>query len=514
MHNNYYFLQKLTAALELKLQGRELRQCFSQNKDELILIFDHGFIIKAALDSSFCCLSFPDNFHRARKNSVDLFEEIMNKQVLEVYQFENERCFSMVFKGGYQLLFKMHGNRSNLILFQNDKLLKIFKSNLKNDHELSISEMNRPLQQSYESFKKEHGDYTKLYPTFGKVIKEYLQELNIVEKSLEEQWSIIQHTVKALNDDNFYLCRYRNSTHLTLLEIGEILEHYSGPVSAVNHFFSYKIQQETFEKEKNKCINKVKQNLQKTRNYILSTSKKLTALETGVNYSQIADLIMANLHAINTGTEKVELANFYTEGTPVNIKLNRNISPQKNAENYYRKSKNQSRELEILRQNIDSKKRRESELMTQLDLVDQCKDLKGIRKLNKIETQALKKESDKPFKKVEYLGFKILVGKNAKSNDAMLRDHTQKNDLWLHAKDVSGSHVIVKEIPGKAFPKSLIEKAAELAAFYSKNKNESVCPVIYTPRKFVRKRKGDPAGSVVIDREKVILVKPLNWATQ
>ena len=100
------------------------------------------------------------------------------------------------------------------------------------------------------------------------------------------------------------------------------------------------------------------------------------------------------------------------------------------------------------------------------------------------------------------------INYNDNENETILRSFTQKNDLWLHAKDVSGSHVIIKEIPGRNFPKPVIEKAAELAAYHSKKRNETTCPVIYTPRKYVRKRKGDPPGMVIIDKEQVILVRP------
>jgi predicted ribosome quality control (RQC) complex YloA/Tae2 family protein len=68
--------------------------------------------------------------------------------------------------------------------------------------------------------------------------------------------------------------------------------------------------------------------------------------------------------------------------------------------------------------------------------------------------------------------------------------------------------VIIKHQSGKKFPKDVIERAAELAAYNSKRKTETLCPVIVTPRKFVRKRKGDPPGAVVIEREDVILVRP------
>jgi predicted ribosome quality control (RQC) complex YloA/Tae2 family protein len=67
---------------------------------------------------------------------------------------------------------------------------------------------------------------------------------------------------------------------------------------------------------------------------------------------------------------------------------------------------------------------------------------------------------------------------------------------------------LIKHQAGKNFPKDVIERAAELAAYNSKRKNDSLCPVIVTPKKFVRKRKGDPAGAVVVEKEDVVMVVP------
>jgi predicted ribosome quality control (RQC) complex YloA/Tae2 family protein len=66
--------------------------------------------------------------------------------------------------------------------------------------------------------------------------------------------------------------------------------------------------------------------------------------------------------------------------------------------------------------------------------------------------------------------------------------------------------VVIKNQSGKKFPAPVIERAAELAAFYSKRKNDSLCPVIYTPKKFVRKPKGLPEGAVMVDKEDVVMV--------
>jgi len=119
-----------------------------------------------------------------------------------------------------------------------------------------------------------------------------------------------------------------------------------------------------------------------------------------------------------------------------------------------------------------------------------------------------KRNSTIPYHEFEYKGFKIWVGKNAVSNDSLTQRYAFKEDLWLHAKDVAGSHVLIKYQAGKPFPKDVVERAAELAAYYSKRKNESLCPVSVTPKKFVRKRKGDPVGAVVVERENVMMVTP------
>ncbi|MEM6359135.1 MAG: NFACT RNA binding domain-containing protein [Bacteroidota bacterium] len=508
MHNNYYFLKRLTPVLSAKIRRAAISECFTQNKNELIIIFDNEFIIKAYLDPAFCCLSFPSTFHRARKNSVDLFTDIKSKAVQTITQFKNERCFSIEFDNGYRLLFKMHGNRSNLILFKKLKIIEVFRKSLKNDFDISLDTLDREIDQTFKGLEAARGAYAKLYPTFGPNLKQYLLHERYNEKTLEEQWKLLEKTVDLLKVSDFNISNSRDSISFSLLNIGTALETFTDPIAAITFFFNSKIQDEAFDKEKTKRLKLIDKALQRTKNYISSNTKKLESLKRGIDYSQIADIIMANLHLIPVGTKSIGLENFYDQNKKVSIRLNTTLSPQKNAENYYRKSKNQSVEISVLKQNIELKNIRKRELQLQLDLVDTASSLKELRQIIKNEPEITKKEASKPYSEINCMGYQILVGKNANANDTILRSFTQKNDLWLHAKDVSGSHVIIKEIPGRNFPKPVIEKAAELAAYHSKKRNETTCPVIYTPRKYVRKRKGDPPGMVIIDKEQVILVRP------
>jgi predicted ribosome quality control (RQC) complex YloA/Tae2 family protein len=105
------------------------------------------------------------------------------------------------------------------------------------------------------------------------------------------------------------------------------------------------------------------------------------------------------------------------------------------------------------------------------------------------------------------MDYEIWVGKSAKSNDEILR-LAHKNDLWMHARDAPGSHILVRHKAGKTTPNPVLERAAALAAFHSKARTEGLCPVMVTERKYVRKRKGMAAGQVFVEREKTLLVKP------
>ena len=510
MHNNYYFLKKLTPAIGEKINGLRLQSCFSQNKDELIISFGHDhdeFYIKAHLSPSFCCLSFPENFHRARKNSVDLFEEMLHKRVISTYQFLNERCFSVRLEDGYELLFKMHGNRSNIILLKDDQVVTLFNKHLAKDLDLDVTALDRPIDQSKEAFFNTGGDIKQLFPTFGKEIESYLNDQDFKNLSIQEKWTLVENILIQLDKAEFFI----RSDKFSLLPF-EDSKLYSDPIEALSSFYVEYISSSGLEKEKRAIINTLEKNIKRSKSFINKKRQKLSEINNKTSYQILGDLLMANLHSINSSADKVILNNFYNEDKPIEIKLKRHLTPQKNAENFYKKAKNQSKEIKNLEEVVESK---EFELLTleehlsRINKIDQLKSLREyIKKENLIQTTTQQK-INKPYNLFVFQGFDIWVGKNASANDEMLH-YTYKEDLWLHSKDVAGSHVIIKYKSGSPFPTNVKEKAAQLAAYYSKRKTDSLCPVIITPRKFVRKRKGDPPGSVVVDKEQVLLVEPSN----
>ncbi len=106
-------------------------------------------------------------------------------------------------------------------------------------------------------------------------------------------------------------------------------------------------------------------------------------------------------------------------------------------------------------------------------------------------------------------GFEVWAGKSSANNDELTVRWAKPHDLWFHARGVGGSHVIIRSGSAPGEPsKEAIREAAAIAAYYSKHRNAKSVPVAYTEKKYVRKPKGVPAGTVYLEREKVIMVAP------
>ena len=514
MHNNYYFLRQLSTELEKRISGSVVSECYSQSKDELIIRFEketQPLFIKATLQSEFCCVSFPEEFSRARKNSVDLFSELIGLRVEAVMQFTNERSFAILFSAKFALLFKMHGNRSNLVLLENEKPSSLFRNHLTTDLEIKLNELHRTIDWSYEAFESHINDLPALYFTFGKPFWNFLNRNNFQEVSIVEKWQAIQDLISYLKKPNYYITEIELKLTFSLFPDGNIFKQFKDPLLAINEFFHLYSRTFTFLSEKKEALTQLTSKLHGSLSYLVNANKKKKEIEKDTHYKTWADVVMANLNQIKTGHEKITLDNFYDDNKPIEIKLKKDLSAQKNAEVFYRKAKNQQIEIQKLTEGIYSKQKQIAVLQEQITVLEKIEDLKNLRAF--IDTSGLKKEAEKkekplPYNEVEYNGFKIWIGKNAQHNDTLTLRHTFKEDLWLHAKDVPGSHVVIKYQSGKKYPKDVIERAAQLAAFNSKRKTESLCPVAFTSKKYVRKRKGDPAGAVIVEREEVILVEP------
>ncbi len=510
MHVNYHFFKHLVPAIEKKIIDTQLKDCFTQNKDELILVFQHSnnqlFFIKSLCSTSFAGFDFPNVLHKAKKNSVRLFEYLLNMEVTKVRLIQNDRSFIIELSSKYKLIFKMHGGHANILVCQEDKVIDLFHKDRTYDWSITPNKLSKELNQTFKEYLEQDEQLKLIFPTFGPILNSYVQQQLTTGDTSEKRWQLLQSILFSIENSRFYLCELGEKLHLTLIKIGEVRSTYTDPLQASHEFYV----QYHNNKRYTDLAKKLKQNLVKrqkaTLQYITKLKNRLTDLKTS-NYRELADVIMGNLHQIKAGENGVTLFNFY-DNQMVTIKLNAQLSPQKNAERFYQKAKHQAKELEVIQKNLQEK---EGLLTTTNQQINDIKKANSWQELLELDIEVPHQGQIQPkdsinFKSTQINQYTIYIGKNAKNNDQLLR-MGHKNDIWLHAKGFAGSHVLIKH-KNNEVPQGIIEKAAQLAAWYSKGKGQGLCPVIFTPLKYVRKPKGAAPGAVKVMIEKTLLVKP------
>ena len=242
------------------------------------------------------------------------------------------------------------------------------------------------------------------------------------------------------------------------------------------------------------------------------------------DYRKYGELIMANLARIRKGDAEVVLPDLHEGGhLKAVITLQPNLAPQANAEVYFKKARTADRRARLARDKLDVATRRLSDLTRVLDEIETIED---PRRLTEIEEKVLfvkppgRKEKPPEDEKAARLGIRprryeiapgwtVLVGRSARENDILTHRYASPSDLWFHARQAQGAHVVLRREKGKALPPpNILHKAAAIAAYYSKARTSTHVPVSYTEKRYVKKVRKGPAGTAAMLREKVVFVDP------
>jgi predicted ribosome quality control (RQC) complex YloA/Tae2 family protein len=236
-------------------------------------------------------------------------------------------------------------------------------------------------------------------------------------------------------------------------------------------------------------------------------------------WKRFGDLLLANLATAERVGEKVLVIDYFDENIPkVEIEVEVNNSLTEAAEKYfkrYTKARNAKQEISKRLQIVEKEIEKLEAKLQKLNEAIEEKDLETIEsfigKRKQQKNKKGKKSADSTSVAREFVssdGFEILVGKRSKDNDYLTFRIAKSLDTWLHAADYPGSHVVIRNPNRQEIPKKTLLEAAQLAAFYSKAKDESKVAVHYTQKKFVNKPKGAAAGLVSLASFKTILVEP------
>jgi predicted ribosome quality control (RQC) complex YloA/Tae2 family protein len=221
-----------------------------------------------------------------------------------------------------------------------------------------------------------------------------------------------------------------------------------------------------------------------------------------------ADLLLAHLHAVPRGAAVVELADF--GGTPRRLELDPAVTPQRNARQWYEQARRRSLAAERVPSLVE---RLERELAKLVELRARVES--GEASEAELLPWAARAEQRSQPRTLPYRtyrttgGLEVRVGRNARANDVLTRDHASPEDIWLHARDTGGAHVILRWGRREANPAhaDLVE-AACLAAVHSRSRTSALVAVDWTRRKYVRRPRKAGPGQVVLERASTVFVEP------
>lgn len=238
-------------------------------------------------------------------------------------------------------------------------------------------------------------------------------------------------------------------------------------------------------------------------------------------YKKDADLLTAYIYLLKKGMDIIEVDDFYNDELPKkSIKLDINLSPSENIQKLYKKyNKMKSRKKELTSQIENAKEELQylynleisieniSNINDLEDIISEMKSQGLIRQSKNNQTKKKVNSSFNPMKFISDDGFEIYVGKNNNQNDYLTIKFAKDNDMWLHTKNIAGSHTIIKSKNGYISDNS-IKQASIISAYYSKARFSQSVPVDYTIRKNVKKPNKAKPGMVIYETNSTIYVTP------
>ena len=525
--NNFFVLYQLTSYLKEHCLNKTFQLSISPFKDVWTAFIgsdDQKCKLFFSTHPSETALLLEDYRPAKKSNVTTFFNQISGKKILNLYISEHDRFLYIDFPDNYMLQLQLFGNKPNIYLIQKNIIVESFK----NPDQNRGNPAPVPRQPTTQIKIKKDGlsakkTILKIEPKFPRhLISAVIRHYDLDEKNFDEISDIIESLTVAMMEKP----EFRTLEDGNLCLIPESLlpltnnQVFTDINSAIKHVYFHTSQ----ERRLSKKIQQVKPSLQKqieaNESLITQLSEAEKGLERAKTYEQYGHILMANAHE-RTGfeDESIILPNYYDDNKPVKIPIKPKLNIAENAQHYYDKSSKAVR-------NVEESKRRLKESHTNLNKLNKLKEsLEKVKKIYEFsdwyknhidelhELGVIHKSSTEystPYRKFNIDNYEVWIGKNAKSNDRLTSD-AHKEDVWMHARGVSGSHLVVRMNNNKEMPpKNILLKAASLAAYHSKARGSDLVPVIITKRKYISKQKGSPPGSVRVDKEQVEMVHPQN----
>ena len=289
--------------------------------------------------------------------------------------------------------------------------------------------------------------------------------------------------------------------------------------SLIDRYYSEKISKNAIKQKSSNLTAILNKRIHSLTKKIIKLKEELDVAQNADEYKLKGELLTANIYKMTRGMKSIEVENYYNNNEPITIELKENKSPADNAQMYFKKyNKLQHAQVELKKQLEQSQEELDycEAIMNSIEIAEDTESIDEIKEelieagyINKKSKQKKKKKQMKDYLK-KYKssdGFRIYAGKNNKQNDYLTLKLANNDDIWLHTKDIPGTHVIIVKA-GRKIPQLTLDEAAIIAAYNSKGKMSSNVPVDYTEVKNVSKPSGAKPGKVIYVNNKTLYVTP------
>ncbi|ACK90525.1 MULTISPECIES: NFACT family protein [Bacillus] len=361
------------------------------------------------------------------------------------------------------------------------------------------------------------GTFTGISPLFAKEVVKKAGMVN--EKALADAFFSIQKpllthtyspTMTTSNGKEFFYL-------FPLAHLAGENKTFSSVSELLDRFFFGKAERDRVKQQAHDLERFMQNEKNKNEKKLIKLEKTLQDAGKADKYQLFGELLTANMYALKKGDKDIEVVNYYDEnGGTIKIALDPLKTPSENAQRYFQKYQKAKNSIVVVEEQIEKTKEEIlyfDSLLQQMEAAS-SKDIEEIREelaeegyMRNRKTKNAKKKPTKPVldKYVASDGTEIFVGKNNKQNDYLTTKFARRDEIWLHTKDIPGSHVVIRSL--EPAEETLLE-AAKIAAYYSKAKESSSVPVDFTKIRHVKKPSGAKLGFVTYDNQQTVYVTP------
>ena len=530
MHRNYFFLNRLIIEANDLLKGLNIAQIFSQEKGTLIIHCSNNSnekFVEICVVPGSPYLTIKNTFSRAKKNTIDFFNQSVDEKIHSLEIAVDDRIIKFNLEHS-EIYFAIRGKFTN-VFFSNNYDFIPFKTIEQNELSVIHNEfLNKKFSEDWNAInlhlvvETNYLDHIrKKYPVLGTdIIKEVKSrsnddsDINLENILIEVLEEIKTSGPCVFADESTQEIKLGFENFKSIPFTEKFL--FKNVIEAQNFLLSKKY----YVDSRSERLKLIKQSLDRKINKISNRLNSLNGiLERGskeAEYNQNGNLLLTNISKIKAGMNNITVDNIFGDDIKIQIALNPKLSPQKNIDYYFEKSKSE-RTLIAKTQELVKKLKSEfnylknlNESVNQIQSVKELEEVMKKLRIKSVQEKEAKDDLSLRFKHYVIEGkYDLYVGKDSKNNDLLTTKFAKQNDYWFHARGASGSHAVLRIHNTKEpVPKSVLKKSASIAAFHSKAKTAGIVPVAFTFKKYVVKKKGDPVGTVHLLREDVLLVKP------